>query len=233
MPVGTNEQACQASAQGDEALLQTAIARPDFQPNYKQADAPRFTALHLACASKVQAALDSLIARGVDVNAVTDDGTTPLMLAANRPKKGENPCPILQALLDAGADLTMKDKGGFTAIEYAAGRAHGKSVEHYNGPVVKLFLSQTPLGQQLFDLLQQHGYQRFMDAVLKEGIHDVQALTDVLSDPRLDGAWFQDKLDMGMGHVVTLLRHAKELLSFVPGGAGSKRARDEFESHAA
>ena len=138
------------------------------------------------------------------------------------------------ALLDAGADLTMKDKGGFTAIEYAAGRAHGKSVEHYNGPAVKLFLSQTPLGQQLFDLLQQHGVQRFTDAVLKEGIHDVQALADVLSDPRLDGAWSQDKLDMGMGHVLTLLllRHAKDLLSFVPGGAGSKRARDEFETHA-
>ena len=213
MPVDTNEYACCLSAQGDEDRLQTEIARPDFQPNYRQAISPHFTALHLACASKSVGCVRLLIARGVDVNAVTDDGTTPLMQAAIDPNGWDrNPCPILQALLDAGADLTMKDKGGFTAIEYAAGRAHGKSAEHYNGPAVKLFLSQTPLGQQLFDLLQQHGFQRFMDAVLKEGIHDVQALADVLSDPRLDGAWFQDKLDMGMGHVVTLLRHAKELL---------------------
>ena len=51
--------------------------------------------------------------------------------------------------------------------------------------------------------------------------------TTVGSKKDLD--WFKKELGMGMGEVVTVLRHARELLSIMPDGVGAKRARREFE----
>ena len=152
------------------------------------------------------------------------------MVAADSRHYGYDPTDLLQSLLHSGADLTKKDKQGWSAIDHAMSDANRNDSSSI---AVKLLVSQSPLGQQLLDLLQQHSFDRFTEAVLRQGIHDVQALVDVLSDPRLDNDYFRQELGgMRMGQVVTLLRHAKELLSFVPGGAGSKRARDEFETHA-
>ena len=69
--------------------------------------------------------------------------------------------------------------------------------------------------------------------MLREGVHDVQALADLLADPRLNAGWFRTELSMSMGDVVSLLHQARELLSLKPGGARAKRAGDEFERRAA
>ena len=69
--------------------------------------------------------------------------------------------------------------------------------------------------------------------LLREGVHDVQALADLLADPRLNAHWFRTELSMSMGDVVSLLHQARELLSLKPGGALAKRAGDEFERRAA
>jgi serine/threonine protein kinase len=60
----------------------------------------------------------SLISKGADVNAVSADGTTPLMLAA------ESNAPIVEALLAAGAQVETQDTRGRTALYRAS--AEGK-----------------------------------------------------------------------------------------------------------
>ena len=46
--------------------------------------------------------------------------------------------------------------------------------------------------------------------MLREGVHDVQALADLLADPRLNAGWFRAELSMSMGDVVSLLHQARE-----------------------
>ena len=45
--------------------------------------------------------------------------------------------------------------------------------------------------------------------MLREGVHDVQALADLLADPRLNAHWFRTELSMSMGDVVSLLHQAR------------------------
>lgn len=58
--------------------------------------------------------VDALIARGADVNARTDDGWTPLMLATI---KGHT--EVVCRLLARGADANAKNKKGWTALMFA------------------------------------------------------------------------------------------------------------------
>jgi ankyrin repeat protein len=60
--------------------------------------------------------VEMLIAEGADVNLSTEDGRSPLMLAA---RGGD--LKILEMLLAAGANINQKDGNGHTAIDYAAG----------------------------------------------------------------------------------------------------------------
>ena len=46
--------------------------------------------------------------------------------------------------------------------------------------------------------------------MLREGVHDVQALADLLADPRLNAHWFRTELSMSMGDVVSLLHQARK-----------------------
>jgi ankyrin repeat protein len=55
-----------------------------------------------------------LLARGANVNAQTKNGVTPLMIAATH----NNP-PMIGILIDAGADVTLKNKLGQTAADVA------------------------------------------------------------------------------------------------------------------
>ncbi|CAI7582045.1 unnamed protein product [Penicillium glandicola] len=93
------------------------------------------TALHLAVAAKVprESLVSLLIENGASVDTRTSDGRTPLHLAAERGRHD-----IFQILLDAGADLSIKDteetptndkvKGdGQTAIDLV--RKHSVSVD--------------------------------------------------------------------------------------------------------
>jgi ankyrin repeat protein len=55
-----------------------------------------------------------LLARGANVNAQSKNGVTPLMIAATH----NNP-PMIGILIDAGADVTLKNKLGQTAADVA------------------------------------------------------------------------------------------------------------------
>lgn len=73
------------------------------------------TPLMVACAyySDVEVC-KLLIARGADVNAKANDGTTALMLAADNAKAG-----VVELLLAQKADINVKDKNGKTALDHA------------------------------------------------------------------------------------------------------------------
>lgn len=57
-----------------------------------------------------------LLARGAQVNAASEDGRTPLMIAARH----EGAAPVVRLLLEKGADVNAKDIQGATALVQAA-----------------------------------------------------------------------------------------------------------------
>ncbi|SUA80702.1 Ribulose-5-phosphate 4-epimerase and related epimerases and aldolases [Pandoraea pnomenusa] len=73
----------------------------------------KLTPLHLACTDAQ--VMDRLIARGADVMASTDDGLTPLHLAACTSNLG-----CVQLLIRAGASPWARDARGYTPLDYAA-----------------------------------------------------------------------------------------------------------------
>ncbi len=73
------------------------------------------TALHVAAAYYACESLcDALLSAGAYVNALTNDGATPLMLAALSAK-----LRLVNFLLQHGANPKLKDKKGQTAYDYA------------------------------------------------------------------------------------------------------------------
>ena len=145
---------------------------------------------------------------------------------------------LVQTLLDAGADTTATCKDGKTALVHgfdgmqrckASTMSPGSYDPHPGFRNLSAYIKTTPAGQQLLDFLQQYRVEHILYNILLQGIVDVEALADVLSDSRLSADWFKKELGMRMGEVVTVLRHARELLSIMPDGVGAKRARREFE----
>ena len=64
-----------------------------------------------------------LIAQGINVNYVTSEGgTTPLMYFARMYISSGERQNLLKILLDAGADPTVRDKNGKTAVDYCIDR---------------------------------------------------------------------------------------------------------------
>ena len=67
-----------------------------------------------------------LLEKGSDVDVIgTEKGGTALMLAAWKPSE-----KIVKLLLDYGADKTIKDKKGRTALDYAK--------KHYNEKIIDI-----------------------------------------------------------------------------------------------
>ncbi|KAJ5430099.1 hypothetical protein N7491_007115 [Penicillium cf. griseofulvum] len=108
------------------------------------------TALHLAVTAKIphESLVSLLIENGASVDTRTSDGRTPLHLAAER---GHH--HIFQILLDAGADISIKDteetptndkvKGdGQTAIDLVRKDSVSVDVSHSMGPLQSLLVLQ-------------------------------------------------------------------------------------------
>ena len=143
----------------------------------------------------------------------------------------------VRLLLAAGADRSLKSDWRKTALTQAletARRASRYLSTHDDSAdrAINLLVGASPTGLELLELLQQTDFEHLTEALLQEGVHDVQALADLLADSRLNASWFDNTLSMSMGEVVSLLHQARELLSLKPGGARAKRAREEFERHA-
>ena len=101
----------------------------------KEVNKNGWTPLHQAAFSGQLAMLNTLLEKGLDVNAVCKDGDTPVHYAACQ---GEREC--VEALAAAGADLTIKDHDGETPYKVAhksvkrlikdlIAKANGDSVE--------------------------------------------------------------------------------------------------------
>ena len=75
------------------------------------------TALHVAAHACLPTIVGMLIGRGADVNALTEDGMTPLHMAV---QEGDEVTPVvIQALLSFGADASIKTDWGVTAEQWA------------------------------------------------------------------------------------------------------------------
>jgi len=100
------------------AALLAAGAKPDT-PGHCHGLAGEPIVPPLACAavrgtSEGLASVRALVAAHAKVDARTPDGATPLMLAA-----GNGDANIVTALIAAGADVTLRDAKGRTALDYA------------------------------------------------------------------------------------------------------------------
>ena len=105
-----NRQMRQAAAYGSTAQMNGLL---DRGAKVHSTDGDGKTALHRAAIGH-DGCVDSLVKRDANLNAQDDDKRTPLMAAAvnGRPS-------IVQKLLAAGADPTLKDKDGKTALDLA------------------------------------------------------------------------------------------------------------------
>lgn len=130
---------CQACMDGNAALVAQLLTKDPSLANCSgavRADHREFmktqgadqgwTALHLASHYGQAAIVKLLIENGADVNAIASNaiGNTPIMAAI----AGRNP-ETIGYLIKSGADLQMKDKNGFNAIDAAEASKDERIVE--------------------------------------------------------------------------------------------------------
>ena len=83
---------------------------------YTFQDSTGRTPLHSAVAADAQGVFHILLKnRSTNLNATTEDGTTPLILAARLAIEG-----MVEQLIEAEADLNFADAAGKTALHWAA-----------------------------------------------------------------------------------------------------------------
>ncbi|MES2102815.1 MAG: ankyrin repeat domain-containing protein [Pseudomonadota bacterium] len=107
------------SNNGDTALmLASFIGNLDAVNKLIAADAeinrPGWTALHYAAAKGDPAIISVLLENYAYIDAASPNHTTPLMMAVRSGKT-----PAVQLLLDEGADVTLKNDVGMTALDFA------------------------------------------------------------------------------------------------------------------
>ena len=96
----------------------------------------------------VMSIIQALIKAGADVNAIYSDGETPLLLAINV-AVSNGTSDIVLALLDAGANMDIKDKNGVTPerrlISLYAGTDYGTSEAYKNKKILMMrFMLRKP-----------------------------------------------------------------------------------------
>jgi dienelactone hydrolase len=84
----------------------------------------QLTALHQATVYSNPEMVAYLLDHGADVNAIMDEGNTPLSAAAEFPFCSRLP-DIVQLLVDHGADVNVEDNDGKTALDYLQSSPHG------------------------------------------------------------------------------------------------------------
>eukprot|EP00045_Choanoeca_perplexa_P002310 m.23878 g.23878 ORF g.23878 m.23878 type:complete len:147 (+) comp11444_c0_seq1:272-712(+) len=84
------------------------------------------TALHHAAGAGCLDTFACLLRAGADMNARAKDGHTPLMRAARWCNDGR----MLSYLVEAGADVTIDDRDGMTALHLTTLQGNSAEVEH-------------------------------------------------------------------------------------------------------
>jgi ankyrin repeat protein len=110
----------------DEEALKVAKLLVERGADLKEKDKVGNTALHLACLHGRDDMVQLLIDAKADVNALNNGGQTALMAAINNRMFGEKVIPIL---IQNGADVTMKDNMGITAVRHAFLWGGGKTLK--------------------------------------------------------------------------------------------------------
>lgn len=107
-----------AAYKGNTAAAKALLAR-DAQVNR-----PEWTALHYAAASGSNEIVQMLLEKHAYIDAESPNKTTPIMMAAY----GGHIWTV-KLLLDEGADATLRNERGMTAIDFAAKAGHQEIVE--------------------------------------------------------------------------------------------------------
>lgn len=105
-----------AAIKGDETSIRSILSNPGIDVNDR--DESGRTALHWACSAPLgtSAAVQALIDAGAIVNARSNFGTTPLMMACNNDIHPD----VIETLLSAGANVYSQNTAGNTALLYCA-----------------------------------------------------------------------------------------------------------------
>jgi ankyrin repeat protein len=98
-----------ASIEGELSVVKTLVLNKKVDVN-KTGWSP----LHYACSTGRLEVAQFLIANGAKVNALSPSETTPLMMAVSSGNE-----LLIKYLLDNGADITMRNHEGFSAIDVA------------------------------------------------------------------------------------------------------------------
>ena len=85
------------------------------------------TALHLAAMTGLGGIISSILLRGVDKNAVTDEGGSALMYASGFCNEAH--LAVVETLLAAGADVTIRTPKGYSALDWASRKGHVPVIE--------------------------------------------------------------------------------------------------------
>jgi len=90
--------------------------------------------IHLAALQAITPIIRQLMQAGAQVDAVTDNGETPLHLAASIPGAGTNNIPTVRLLVEAfGADGRLRDRNGHSAAQVAEQHGHVAAGRYLRG----------------------------------------------------------------------------------------------------
>lgn len=89
---------------------------------------PGWNALHYAASGPSPDLVSWLLAKGAEIDALSPNGTTALMMAA-----GYGPLTSVERLLKAGADPTRRNQQGMSAADFARRAGHDRLAQQLDG----------------------------------------------------------------------------------------------------